>query len=135
MMRVSERLDAVAIGAIAIGLAAYYSAVAGGVTHPGLPLDDAWIHMQFARNLGTGEGFTYNPAVRSSGSTAPLWTLLLSIPAFLRIDLPTAAKTLGVALTIASALTARQIVALLTGSRLGATVAGLAVVLSPRFTW
>ena len=135
MMRVSERLDAVAIGAIAIGLAAYYSAVAGGVTTPGLPLDDAWIHMQFARNLGTGAGFSYNPGVRSSGSTAPLWTLLLSIPAFVHIDLPTAAKTLGVVLTTASALTARQIVKVLTGSRLGATIAGLAVVMSARFTW
>jgi hypothetical protein len=37
MTRVGERADVVAIGAIAIGLAAYYSAVASGVTRPGLP--------------------------------------------------------------------------------------------------
>jgi hypothetical protein len=128
-------VEVIGIGAVAVALAAYYSIVAGHVTSPGLPLDDAWIHLQFARNLGTGHGFSYNPGVRSSGSTAPLWTLLLSIPAFLHLDLQIAAKVLGVALTIAAALTARQIVALLTGSRLGAMIAGLAVVMSPRMTW
>jgi hypothetical protein len=128
-------VDIVAIGAAAVGLAAYYTIVAGRVTAPGLPLDDAWIHLQFARNLGTGHGFSYNPDVPSSGSTAPLWTLLLAVPALFRIDLPAAAKVLGVVLTIAAALVVRQIVALLTRSRLGATTAGLAVVSSARFTW
>ncbi|MFI5178807.1 MAG: hypothetical protein ACHQO8_09595 [Vicinamibacterales bacterium] len=91
--------------------------------------------MQFARNLGTGHGFSYNPGVRSSGSTAPLWTLVLAIPAALHLDLPTAAKVLGVALTIAAALAAREIVGLLTHSRLGGAIAGAAVVMSPRMTW
>ena len=27
----------------------------------GFPLDDSWIHLQFARNLANGEGLTYNP--------------------------------------------------------------------------
>ncbi len=135
MTRLSDRVDIVAIGAVAVGLAAYYSTVTSRVTAPGLPLDDAWIHLQFARNLGTGHGFSYNPGVPSSGSTAPLWTVLLSVPAFLRFDLPTSAKVLGVTLTIAAALVARQIVLLLTGSRFGATTAGLAVVSSARFTW
>jgi hypothetical protein len=42
----------------------------------GFPLDDAWIHAQFARNLALGHGFSYNPGVPVSGSTAPLWTLV-----------------------------------------------------------
>ena len=41
------------------------------------PLDDSWIHLQFARNLAEGRGFSYNPGVPVSGSTAPLWTLAL----------------------------------------------------------
>ncbi len=135
MIRPSERLDLLAISTGAIVLAVYYTVVASHVTIPGLPLDDAWIHLQFARNLGTGHGFSFNPGVPSSGSTAPLWTFVLAIPAFLRIDLLAAARVIGVALTIAAALTARQIVAWLTNSRLGATTAGLAVVLSARFTW
>lgn len=44
----------------------------------GVPLDDAWIHYQFARNLANGDGFSYNPGEPMPGSTAPLWTLLLA---------------------------------------------------------
>jgi arabinofuranosyltransferase len=42
------------------------------------PLDDAWIHYQFARNLSDGQGFSFNPGEPTPGSTAPLWTLLLA---------------------------------------------------------
>jgi len=45
----------------------------------GVPLDDAWIHFQFARNLASGNGFSFNPGQPISGSTAPLWTLLLAL--------------------------------------------------------
>lgn len=45
----------------------------------GLPLDDSWIHLQFARSLAAGEGLAYNPGELVSGSTAPLWTALLSL--------------------------------------------------------
>jgi hypothetical protein len=45
----------------------------------GFPLDDSWIHLQFARNLAAGEGLTYNPGELVTGSTAPLWTALLSL--------------------------------------------------------
>ncbi|MFQ5421279.1 MAG: hypothetical protein ACE5EY_13055 [Anaerolineae bacterium] len=44
----------------------------------GAPLDDAWIHYQFARNLSQGNGFSYIPGVPTSGSTSPAWTLLLA---------------------------------------------------------
>ncbi len=45
----------------------------------GLPLDDGWIHLQFARNLAHGAGLSYNPGELVTGSTAPLWTALLSL--------------------------------------------------------
>jgi len=44
----------------------------------GVPLDDAWIHYQFARNLAQGQGFSYNPGEPTPGSTSPLWTLMLA---------------------------------------------------------
>lgn len=44
----------------------------------GFPLDDSWIHLQFARNLWDGLGLTYDGIEPSTGSTAPLWTALLS---------------------------------------------------------
>ena len=36
----------------------------------GVPLDDAWIHFQFARNLARGDGLSFNPGQPTSGSTA-----------------------------------------------------------------
>jgi hypothetical protein len=49
----------------------------------GLPLDDSWIHLQFARNLAAGLGLSYNPGELVTGSTAPLWTALLALLAAL----------------------------------------------------
>ncbi|HEY5573172.1 MAG TPA: hypothetical protein VIK64_09205 [Anaerolineales bacterium] len=49
----------------------------------GFPLDDAWIHLVFARNIARGSGFSYNPGEMIAGSTAPLWTLLLAGSEFL----------------------------------------------------
>src|SRR3954469_10843515 len=45
----------------------------------GFPLDDSWIHLQFARDLAHGAGLVYNPGEFVTGSTAPLWTALLAV--------------------------------------------------------
>jgi hypothetical protein len=45
----------------------------------GFPLDDAWIHQTYARNLGQIGEWVYRPGDVSAGSTAPLWTFLLSL--------------------------------------------------------
>ena len=45
----------------------------------GFPLDDSWIHLQFARNLAHGAGLSYNLGDFVTGSTAPLWTALLAV--------------------------------------------------------
>lgn len=62
----------------------------------GFPLDDSWIHAQFARNLALGHGFSYNPGVPASGSTAPLWTLVLSAGYLVTGDPVMSAKVIGV---------------------------------------
>ncbi|HVR08266.1 MAG TPA: hypothetical protein VMW75_09480 [Thermoanaerobaculia bacterium] len=49
----------------------------------GWPLDDSWIHLQFARNLAAGHGLSYNAGELVTGSTAPLWTALLALLAYL----------------------------------------------------
>lgn len=42
---------------------------------PGLPLDDSWIHLAFARNLAAGHGLVLHPGAGPvAGTTAPLWT-------------------------------------------------------------
>ena len=62
-----------------------------------LPLDDSWIHLQFARNLAAGEGLAYQPGRWVAGSTAPLWTALLAIGYVLPVGPLAWAKALGVA--------------------------------------
>jgi len=44
----------------------------------GVPLDDSWIHFQFARNLANGSGFSYNSGIETPGSTGPLWVFILA---------------------------------------------------------
>src|SRR6266508_6031724 len=45
----------------------------------GFPLDDSWIHLTYARNLAEHGEWAFQLGERSAGSTAPLWTGLLSI--------------------------------------------------------
>jgi len=52
----------------------------------GFPLDDAWIHQTFARNLGLYRQFAYNLGEPSMGSTSPVWTILLSPAHALRLE-------------------------------------------------
>lgn len=66
-------------GAIALLLVVHLSAARGAAGELGLPLDDGWIHAQFARNLARGLGFSFNPGERTSTTTGPLWTLLLAL--------------------------------------------------------
>jgi hypothetical protein len=54
-------------------------ATTGG--EPAVPLDDAFIHFQYARSFWEGRGFAYTPgAVPAAGATSLLWPLLLALP-------------------------------------------------------
>jgi hypothetical protein len=44
----------------------------------GFPLDDAWIHLTYARNLAEHGEWAFRLGEQSAGSTAPLWTALLT---------------------------------------------------------
>lgn len=41
-------------------------------------VDDAFITFRYSRNIVEGEGFVYNPGVRTLGTTTPLYTLLMA---------------------------------------------------------
>lgn len=74
----------VMVGAV-VGVMVFFvslSALEGG---PGFPLDDGWIHQTYARNLAENGRLEYTPGVISSGSTSPLWTLLLTVGYLLRL--------------------------------------------------
>jgi hypothetical protein len=52
---------------------------------PGFPLDDAWIHQTYARNLVQFGEWVYIPGKISAGSTSPAWTFMLSAGYLLRL--------------------------------------------------
>jgi hypothetical protein len=68
----------------------------------GLPLDDGFIHLQFARSLARGEGLAYRDSL-VAGSTAPLWTAILSLLFALPGPVLVWVKLLGAALYLAGA--------------------------------
>lgn len=64
---------------------AVYIGLASRQGRPGFPLDDAWIHQTYARNLIRSGRWEFVPGVVSTGSTAPLWTLLVAVGYALRL--------------------------------------------------
>ena len=115
--------------------AAWGSAMERRLTYPGFPLDDTWIHLQFARNLAEGQGFSFNPGVSSSGSSAPLWTLVLALPLALGFGPIASAKLLGIALVAVTALSASELARRMSGSPWAGLLAGVAVAVTPRMVW
>ena len=71
--------------AVVAGVMGLYVALAAGQGGAGFPLDDAWIHQTYARNLVRSGRWEFVPGVVSSGSTAPLWTLLLALGYLLQL--------------------------------------------------
>jgi arabinofuranosyltransferase len=104
-------------------------------TPAGVPLDDAWIHFQFARNLARGDGFSFNPGQPTSGSTAPLWTLLLAAVYFVGGRFPLAGQALSAASYLALLVATYALGKRLTGRRWAAWLAGMVVAVNGRMVW
>lgn len=69
----------------ALLLPSFYLLMAASFDRLGFPLDDAWIHLTYARNFARNGRWEFIPGVVSGGSTAPLWTLLLAVGYVLRL--------------------------------------------------
>jgi len=123
-----------AIPAVAVALGYELAAwrAAGTI---GFPLDDAWIHAQFARNIATGHGFSYTGDRWVAGSTSPAWTLLLAAGYLVTRSVLISAIALGVLLQIAAGVLAARLVEMLTARRDLAIFGGLLVVLCPAMAW
>jgi hypothetical protein len=83
-------------------LGAYWTAARSAGS--GLPLDDSFIHLQFARSLAHGDGLAFRAGRLVPGSTAPLWTAVLSVLFALPGPLLLWLKVLGTALYAAGAV-------------------------------
>ena len=101
----------------------------------GFPLDDAWIHLHFARNLAEGAGFAYNPGRPVAGSTAPLWTLLLAAGAAGVGASVGLAKSLGVLCALGAALLTRRAALAWGAPPAVAVVAGVALLWAGPIAW
>ena len=129
------RDDLLVVAALLLPLALYLVRERQIAGAQGFPLDDSWIHLQFARNLAAGAGFSYNPGEPVAGSTAPLWTLLLGAGAVVASASLAMAKVIGVIVTLAAALITRR-TALTWGTRPDvALVAAIALVWMGPLAW
>ena len=129
------RADLLVAAALLLPLALYLVRERQIAGAQGFPLDDSWIHLQFARNLAAGAGFSYNPGEPVAGSTAPLWTLLLGAGAVVASASLATAKVIGVIATLAAALITRR-AALAWGTRPDvALVAAIALVWMGPLAW
>lgn len=100
----------------------------------GLPLDDSWIHLQFARNLAAGSGLAYRAPQWVAGSTAPLWTALLALGSAMGVPLWWG-RLLGVACLVGTVEVARRLGAAMGLGRGLAWLAALAGGLAAPLLW
>ena len=131
----NRRDDLLVVVAALVPLALYVARETRVAGAAGFPLDDAWIHLHFARNLASGAGFSYNPGVPVAGSTAPLWTLLLAGAVALFGASVAVAKALGVACALAAALVLRRAALAWGAPPPVAVVAAVALLWCGPFAW
>ena len=100
----------------------------------GFPLDDAWIHLVYGRELSRSGLLAYNPGISSTGATSPLWAFCLA--AVHLLGWPTSGivlsvKMLGLLAVLLSGFLVYRIVSEEDGNRWVAGAAACLLVLQP----
>ena len=111
------------LAGLALFSAGAYLLASGLYYRIGFPLDDAWIHQTYARNLALHSDWAFLPGHPSGGSTSPLWSVLLAIGFWLRLGPYIWTYLLGTAALWAIAVCTE------------ATVRELVPAYRPRFPW
>lgn len=105
----------------------------------GFPLDDAWIHQTYARNLALRGEWAFIPGELSAGSTAPFWSLLLAVGYALHINHFLWAYLLGTVLLFSLGWLGMAIFERLTkgcpGCRQWSILAGIFLILEWHMVW
>lgn len=127
-------ITAIAITAVLCSLA-YTMAEIFTLGEIGFPLDDTWIHLVFARNISQGSGFSFNPGDPVSGSTAPLWTLLLAASQYLPGETLVWAKIWGIVFLWFTGTLVYLIAKLYKDHGWLPLFLGLITILTPRMVW
>lgn len=100
----------------------------------GFPLDDAWIHMVYARSFANGEGFTYNLGEQEAGFTSFLWVVSLAPALWLSAmfgNLVMWVKLTGVLIATSASYLGHRVTEALTRHAALAWLCGLALALDP----
>jgi hypothetical protein len=114
----------------------YFLAVSALTYRIGFPLDDAWIHLTYARNFALHGEWAFRLGESSAGSTSPLWTGLLSIGYLIRLSPHVWAFFLGWVILSATAIRAEQIARrMITSYRVNIPWVGLFIALAWHLTW
>ena len=129
-----ESLVLIAVAALLAVL--FYLIVSKLIFAIGFPLDDTWIHLTYARNLAEHGEWAFQLGQRSAGSTAPFWTVLLSIGFLLQLAPYVWTYLLGWVLLTLLAVCAEQIARnLVAVYRSRVPWAGLFFVFAWHLTW
>jgi hypothetical protein len=83
--RILSRRDAWTLAGIVFLTVGVYLAASAVYYRNGFPLDDAWIHQTYARNLAEYGQWAFIPGKVSGGSTSPLWSVMLALGFLLRL--------------------------------------------------
>ena len=104
------RLTQPRAAASCVAVLALVATVARAWGSHGFCLDDAWIHLSYAKSLRLGEGFSYNPGDHETGFSSPLWVALIALLPWAN-DPVLAVKLAGAVLHAALALGALRLTA------------------------
>lgn len=77
--------DRILIALAALVAVLFYIFLSARTFRIGFPLDDAWIHLTYARNFAEHGEWAFRLGESSAGSTSPLWTLLLGLGFILKL--------------------------------------------------
>lgn len=80
-----NRKEVLLLGALAATAIIIYLVTSARGNGAGFPLDDAWIHQIYARNLAERGEWAFVPGRPSAGATSPLWVALLAVGDFLNL--------------------------------------------------
>lgn len=116
----------------------YYLSTMLSYTFPGFTLDDSWIHLQYARSIYEGIPWEYSPGFPSTGSTSPLWSVILSVLFHFSSDpigLASGVYLISMCFYIAASFLVGVIVSEYTESVAWGVLGIIGFVIIPRNTW
>ncbi len=100
----------------------------------GFPLDDPWIHLTFAKNLIEYGSFSYfKNEIVTSGSTSPIYTLLLAVLYFISKNEYVISYILGIGFNVLTAFFIYKIISVhFTSEKLAALLTVLVIAIQPK---